>query len=106
MTQAPLIGFEGPIGAGKTTLASLLAGHTGYALILERFDENEFLADFYAERSRWALPMQLWFLAERHRQLEQVTANRTTAAVTDYTGFKNGVFASMLRTYAPSWGAQ
>jgi deoxyguanosine kinase len=96
MTLAPLIGFEGPIGAGKTTLAGLLAGHTSYNLVLERFDENEYLVDFYADRARWSLPMQLWFLAERHKQLEHLTARDRPATISDYTGLKNEVFASLL----------
>jgi deoxyguanosine kinase len=96
MTQAPLIAFDGLIGAGKTTLADRLSRYTGYSLVLERFDENEFLGDFYAERPRWALAMQLWFLAERHKQLELVTTQRHTPIVSDYASIKNEVFASLL----------
>jgi deoxyadenosine/deoxycytidine kinase len=96
MTLAPLIGFDGPIGAGKTTIAGLLARHTGYELVLERFDENDYLADYYADRLRWALPMQLWFLAERHKQLEQLATYGRPATIADYTGIKNDVFATML----------
>lgn len=96
MTQAPLLVFEGPIGAGKTTLASMLARHTGFRLFLEKFDENEFLSDFYADRTRWSLPMQLWFLAERHKQLTEISALQHTPIVADYSGIKNGVFAEML----------
>jgi deoxyguanosine kinase len=92
----PLIGFEGPIGAGKTTIATLLARHTGYDLVLEKFDENEFLSDFYSNRERWALPMQLWFLAERHKQLVQISESIQRPIVADYTGLKNDVFAALL----------
>jgi deoxyguanosine kinase len=96
MIAAPLIGFEGPIGAGKTTLAKLLAAHTGYDLVLEKFDENEFLADFYSNKSRWALPMQLWFLNERHQQLMEIAQTPHAPIVVDYTSVKNDVFASLL----------
>ena len=53
IVNQPYIGFEGPIGAGKTTLAQLLALHLGATLILEDVDGNEFLPDFYANRERW-----------------------------------------------------
>lgn len=63
------IAFEGPIAAGKTTWTHILSQRINAKTLLEAFAENEFLADFYADRKRWALPMQLWFLSERHRQL-------------------------------------
>lgn len=94
--DAPLICFEGPIGAGKTTLASLLGGHTGYEVILERFNENDYLADFYSDQLRWALPMQLWFLADRHRQFAELAGTRTKPIIADYSPLKNDVFASLL----------
>ncbi len=52
-----LIAFEGPIAAGKTTLATLYSEYSGGTLILEEFEKNEFLADFYADKPRWSLPM-------------------------------------------------
>ena len=67
--NVPYVGFEGPIGAGKTTLATILAEYTGWELLLEDVQGNEFLADFYTDRTRWALPMQLAFLVTRHEQL-------------------------------------
>ena len=60
---------EGPIGAGKTTLARLLAEHTGAGLLLEKPDDNPFLASFYQDRRRWALATQLFFLFQRVNQL-------------------------------------
>lgn len=89
------IAFEGPIGAGKTTLAKALANRLSATLILEKFEENPFLADFYASKDRWALPMQLWFLYERHKQLRALDpASRPIVA--DHTFIKNRVFAQTL----------
>jgi deoxyguanosine kinase len=60
---------EGPVGAGKTSLARLLAEHTGAGLLLENPDDNPFLASFYQDRRRWALATQLFFLFQRVNQL-------------------------------------
>ena len=95
-TSRPYIGFEGPIGAGKTTLAQLFATHIGATLILEDVDSNEFLADFYRDRQRWSLGAQLWFLAARHQQLGSVVASGTGPLVADYTYAKDGIFARAL----------
>lgn len=89
------VGFEGPIGAGKTTLSHLLALHLGSHLILEDVDGNEFLADFYLDKPRWALPMQLWFLTARHKQLSTELSD-DRAVVADYTFAKDQIFAGML----------
>ncbi len=61
MSPHSYIAFEGPIAAGKTTLATLLAKHLSSELLLEEFEGNEFLADFYSNQERWSLPMQLGF---------------------------------------------
>jgi deoxyadenosine/deoxycytidine kinase len=90
------IGFEGPIAAGKTTLAGLFAEANGAGLVLEDFEHNEFLADFYANRDRWALAMQLWFLVSRHEQLVAHLPFSNGIAVADYTYAKNDVFAHVL----------
>ena len=88
------LAFEGPIAAGKTTWAHIFAARLGKPLYLEQFEANEFLSDFYADSDRWALPMQLWFLAERHRQLARV--RDAGEAVADYAYLKDSVFAAML----------
>src|SRR5260370_20934600 len=93
ITKQPYIGFEGPIGAGKTTLAQLLAGHLGATLVLEQVDDNEFLPDFYDDPQRWSLPMQLCVLAARHQQLTAVLSIRDGPVVADYTYAKGGIFA-------------
>ena len=64
------IAVEGPIGAGKTSLARRLAERLGAELLLEQPGENPFLARFYQDMARYALPTQLFFLFQRARQLE------------------------------------
>jgi deoxyadenosine/deoxycytidine kinase len=96
VVNQPYIGFEGPIGAGKTTLAQLLALHLGATLILEDIDGNEFLSDFYADINRWALAAQLAFLISRYEQLRTIPASRSKPFVSDYTQAKDPIFARAL----------
>jgi deoxyadenosine/deoxycytidine kinase len=63
---------EGPIGAGKTSLARRLAQVSGAHLVLEQPDENPFLARFYRDRARYALQTQLFFLFQRVQQLREL----------------------------------
>ncbi len=72
MTQPQLryIAVEGPIGAGKTSLTRRLAERLGAEVLLEEPAENPFLARFYEDMARYALPAQLFFLFERARKLE------------------------------------
>jgi deoxyguanosine kinase len=63
---------EGPIGAGKTSLARTLAQHVGGEELFERPEENPFLERFYADMARFALPTQLTFLFQRADQLSGV----------------------------------
>ena len=90
------IAFEGPIAAGKTTLARRFAAQVGAELLLEDYEGNPFLADYYSERERWALPMQLSFLAARHQQLMAVPVQRTGPVVADHTYTKDQIFAHAL----------
>lgn len=62
--------IEGNIGAGKTTLATRLAGDTGARLILEQFSDNPFLARFYQDPDRYAFQLELSFLSERYQQIK------------------------------------
>jgi deoxyguanosine kinase len=63
---------EGPIGAGKTSLARQIAAHLGGDALLERPEDNPFLARFYEDIARYALPTQLTFLFQRIDQLRGV----------------------------------
>ncbi len=63
--KAYRITVEGPIGVGKTSLAELVAQRLDARLVLEEFEENPFLADFYRDPERFAFQTQLWFLLSR-----------------------------------------
>ncbi len=63
--------IEGNIGAGKTSLASLLAEETGSRLVLEAFSDNPFLAKFYEDPDRYAFQLELSFLSERYQQIKK-----------------------------------
>lgn len=65
------IAIEGNIGAGKTTLCHQLAERFGCALVLEQFTDNPFLPPFYEQPERYAFPVELFFMTERHKQLQE-----------------------------------
>ncbi len=88
---------EGPIGVGKTSLARRLAAHAGTAMLLEKPEENPFLARFYQDPVRHALPTQLFFLFQRInevRDLGQMDMFRTST-VADYLFDKDALFARL-----------
>jgi deoxyguanosine kinase len=66
------ITIEGNIGAGKTTLAHMLARHYNARLILEQFADNPFLPKFYENPAQYAFPLELFFMAERYKQLKEL----------------------------------
>ncbi len=82
-----LITIEGNIGAGKTTLASLLAEEFKGQLILEAFEENPYLPKFYENNSKYALQLEMSFLIERYQQLTRIFSEPnifSNFTVTDY----------------------
>jgi deoxyguanosine kinase len=70
MANYNYIVIEGNIGAGKTSLASMIAEEFNAKLILEQFEENSFLPKFYKDPDKYAFPLELSFLAERYQQLK------------------------------------
>ena len=65
------IAIEGNLGAGKTTLCQMLENKYNCKLLLEEFDDNPFLAHFYENPDRYAFPVELFFMTERHKQLQK-----------------------------------
>ncbi|MEZ0397123.1 MAG: deoxynucleoside kinase [Anaerolineales bacterium] len=90
------IAIEGVIGVGKTTLARLLQPRFDAELLLEVFEENPFLSDFYADRERYAFQTQIFFLLSRyhqqHRTVPEILA-RGRPLISDYTFAKDSLFA-------------
>lgn len=88
---------EGPIGAGKTSLARRLGARLGADLLLEQPAENPFLARFYEDMSRYALQTQLFFLFQRVRQLEPLAQRElfSRPTVADFLLDKDPLFASL-----------
>ena len=86
---------EGPIGAGKTSLARRLAARMGTDLLLEQPGENPFLARFYQDMPRYALPTQLFFLFQRARLIEPLAQPDmfSRATVSDFLLDKDPLFA-------------
>ena len=72
MSESRYLVVEGPIGVGKTSVATRLAKTFGAELMLERAEENPFLERFYRDPKNAALPTQLSFLFQRARQLQQL----------------------------------
>jgi deoxyguanosine kinase len=93
----PYIAIEGAIGVGKTTLARFLGEGLTAELLLEVFEENPFLSDFYADRARYAFQTQIFFLLSRYRQQHSVIANTISRCplVSDYLFAKDWLFAHL-----------
>ncbi len=89
------IAVEGPIGAGKSSLAVRLARHLGAELMLEQAAENPFLQRFYADMPGYAFQTQLFFLFQRLRQMQALAQPSVfaSAVVTDFLFAKDAIFA-------------
>lgn len=66
------IAITGNIGAGKTTLTTMLAKHYQWEAQFEDVDENPYLEDFYADMSQWSFALQIYFLGSRFRQVKEI----------------------------------
>lgn len=92
------ITIEGNIGAGKTTLANKLAAHFNAKLILEEFADNPFLPKFYEKPQQYAFPLELFFMAERYKQLKDMLQLQdlfSDLVVSDYLFIKSLLFAKI-----------
>ena len=92
------IAIEGNIGAGKTSLASLMSDEFNARVVLERFADNPFLPKFYEDKERFAFPLEMSFLADRYQQLSDDLAQFNlfkNLIVSDYYIFKSLIFAQV-----------
>jgi len=92
------ITVEGNIGAGKTTLSHLLAKHYNARLVLEEFADNPFLAKFYEQPQQYAFPVELFFMAERYKQLKDMLHSKDlfqSVTISDYLFTKCLLFAKV-----------
>src|SRR5919112_3744780 len=92
------IAIEGNIGAGKTTLAHLLSKHLNARLVLEEFADNPFLPQFYDNPQQYAFPLELFFMAERYKQLKDLVHTKDlfqSVTVSDYLFTKCLLFAKV-----------
>jgi len=92
------ITIEGNIGAGKTTLAHLLSKQLNARLILEEFADNPFLGKFYENPGQYAFPVELFFMAERYKQLKDLLHTKDlfqSVTISDYLFTKCLLFAKV-----------
>jgi deoxyadenosine/deoxycytidine kinase len=92
------ITIEGNIGAGKTTLSNILAQKLNAKLILEEFADNPFLPKFYEKPDQYAFPLELFFMAERYKQLKDFLQTQDLfqeITISDYLFTKCLLFAKV-----------
>ncbi|MCC6146824.1 MAG: deoxynucleoside kinase [Anaerolineaceae bacterium] len=92
------IAIEGVIGVGKTTLVRLLQNPLESNILLEVFEENPFLSDFYSDRARYAFQTQIFFLLSRYHQQHQAVPAMLAGSkmlISDYTFAKDSLFAQI-----------
>lgn len=94
-TDVRYVAIEGVIGAGKTTLAHMIAQRLNAQLVLEKFEENPFLARFYEDQEHYAFQTQIFFLLSRYKQQRDLFQADLfqNALVTDYIFDKDKIFA-------------
>jgi len=97
MERPRYIAVEGPIGVGKTTLATALVEREGGRLVQEAVEENPFLAGFYQDPRKYAFQAQLFFLLSRFQQQQELFQQDLFSQVTvaDYLFAKDRIFASL-----------
>lgn len=94
--RAFFLAIEGPIGVGKTTLARLLQPRLESDLVLEAFEDNPFLSDFYSDRARYAFQTQMFFLLSRYRQHQSILSLVAhEPLISDYSFGKDSLFARL-----------
>lgn len=95
--QVKYIAVEGVIGAGKTSLSRKLADRLDAKLILEEFEDNPFLKNFYEDPTRFAFYTQMYFLLKRYKQLQELGQETLfhEYTVADYIFEKDRIFAYM-----------
>lgn len=91
------LAIEGVIGVGKTSLARVLQPVFDSRLLLEVFEENPFLSDFYSDRRRYAFQTQIYFLLSRYRQQHHAVPQALSSGdlIADYTFAKDALFAGL-----------
>lgn len=92
------ITIEGNIGAGKTTLAQALSSQYNAKLVLEAFADNPFLPKFYENPQQYAFPLELFFMAERYKQLQELLTQKNLfhqVTISDYLFTKSLLFAKV-----------
>ncbi|WP_232699262.1 deoxynucleoside kinase [Brevibacillus daliensis] len=89
------ITVEGPIGVGKTSLSEIISRTYDLQLMGEIVYENPFLDKFYTDIAEWSFQLEMFFLCNRYKQLQEISGQITTgnSVVSDYNIFKNTIFA-------------
>jgi deoxyguanosine kinase len=101
MKQGSFIAVEGPIGAGKTTLASMLSEELNIPIIKEIVEANPFLDKFYDNIDEWSFQTEMFFLCNRYKQLEDTRSqyiDLDKPVIADYHIYKNLIFSERTLT--------